>query len=76
MLRPFPQYSNVTSFNPKIADSTYHAVFVKAERRFANGFSFLGHYTFSKFLDDVASNDEYGDPEAIWTNTTGAWTKG
>jgi hypothetical protein len=62
LLRPFPQYSNVTSLNPNIGNSTYHAVFVKAERRFANGFSFLTHYTFSKFIDDVASNDEFGDP--------------
>ncbi len=62
LLRPFPQYSNVTSLNPNIGNSTYHAVFVKAERRFADGFSFLAHYTFSKFIDDVASNDEFGDP--------------
>jgi hypothetical protein len=45
-----------------VGNSTYHAVFWKSERRFANGFSFLAHYTFSKFLDDVASTDEFGDP--------------
>jgi hypothetical protein len=61
-LRPYPQFSNVTLLNPTVGNSTYHSVFVKTERRFANGFSFLGHYTFSKFIDDVASGDEFGDP--------------
>ena len=61
-LRPFPQFTNVTSVNPAIGNSTYHAVFVKTERRFTNGVAFLAHYTFSKFLDDVASGDEFGDP--------------
>ncbi|MEO5922747.1 MAG: carboxypeptidase regulatory-like domain-containing protein [Bryobacteraceae bacterium] len=60
--RPFPQYSNVTWINPTIGNSTYHAGFVRVERRFAKGFSILAHYTFSKFLDDVsaAEGDEYG----------------
>ena len=62
ILRPFPQFSNVSMLNPPVGNSTYHGVFVKSERRFANGFSFLVHYTFSKFLDDVASADEFGDP--------------
>ena len=62
LLRPFPQFSNVSILNPAIGNSSYHGVFVRTERRFANGFSFLAHYTFSKFLDDVASGDENGDP--------------
>ena len=61
-LRPFPQFSNVSMLNPAVGNSTYHGVFVKSERRFANGFSFLAHYTYSKFIDDVASGDEFGDP--------------
>ncbi|MCX6625867.1 MAG: carboxypeptidase regulatory-like domain-containing protein [Acidobacteria bacterium] len=60
--RPFPQYSNVNWINPTIGNSTYHGGFVKAERRFSRGASFLAHYTFSKFLDDVAAQEEYGDP--------------
>lgn len=62
LLRPFPQFSNVSMLNPAIGNSTYHAVFFKTERRFATGFLFLAHYTFSKFIDDVASGDEFGDP--------------
>jgi hypothetical protein len=60
--RPFPQYSNVNWINPAIGNSTYHGGFLRTERRFSRGLSFLAHYTFSKFLDDVASSDEYGDP--------------
>lgn len=59
--RPFPQYSNVNWINPTIGNSTYHAGFIRGERRYSR-FAFLAHYTFSKFLDDVASQDEYGDP--------------
>lgn len=58
--RPFPQFSNVTWINPSIGNSSYHAGFVRAEKRFGGGFSFLGHYTLSKFLDDVESANEYG----------------
>jgi hypothetical protein len=59
-LRPFPQFSNVTWINPSIGNSTYHAGFVRAEKRYSKGFSFLAHYTFSKFIDDVESSNEYG----------------
>jgi hypothetical protein len=56
--RPFPQFSNVSWINPSIGNSTYHGVFVRAERRFSGGFSFLAHYTFSKFIDDVEGANE------------------
>jgi hypothetical protein len=60
LVRPFPQFSNVTLINPSIGRSSYHAVFVRAEKRFADGFSLLAHYTWSRFYDDVTSTDEYG----------------
>lgn len=62
VLRPFPQFSNVSMLNPAVGNSTYYAGYFKAEKRFSKGFSFLTHYTFSKFIDDVASGDEFGDP--------------
>jgi len=58
--RPFPQFSNVTWINPSIGNSTYHGGFIRAEKRFGGSFSFLAHYTFSKFIDDVESANEYG----------------
>jgi len=60
--RPFAQFSNVYWINPSIGDSTYHSGYARIERRFSRGFSLLAHYTFSKFIDDVAGADEYGDP--------------
>jgi hypothetical protein len=60
LVRPFPQFSNVTWINPSIGNSTYHAVFVRAEKRMSHGISFLAHYTFSKFLDDVEAASEFG----------------
>ena len=60
VLRPFPQFSNVTWINPSIGNSTYHAGFIRAEKRMSNRFSFLAHYTFSKFLDDVEAANEFG----------------
>jgi hypothetical protein len=59
-LRPFPQFSNVTLINPSIGKSSYHGGFVRVEKRFADGFSLLAHYTKSRFMDDVESANEYG----------------
>jgi hypothetical protein len=62
LLRPFPQFSNVSIVNPSIGDSNYQSGFVKLERRFRHGLALLAHYTFSKFIDDAASANEFGDP--------------
>lgn len=62
LLRPFPQFSNVSIINPPVGNSNYQAGFVKLERRFSHGFAILAHYTFSKFLDDAAAANEFGDP--------------
>lgn len=59
--RPYPQFSGVSVINPPVGNSTYHAFTVKAERRYASGVTFLGHYTFAKFIDDVTSFSEYGN---------------
>ncbi len=59
--RPFPQFTNVSVLNPPLGNSSYHAGFVKFERRFSQGLALLGHYTFSKFIDDVESFSEFGD---------------
>src|SRR5947209_200073 len=60
LARPFPQFSNVSWINPSIGNSTYHAGFVRVEKRMGGGLSFLAHYTFSKFLDDVEAANEFG----------------
>ncbi len=58
--RPFPQFSNVIWINPSIGRSSYHAAFVRAQKRFSDSFSVLAHYTWSRFRDDVTAADEYG----------------
>jgi Carboxypeptidase regulatory-like domain/TonB-dependent Receptor Plug Domain/TonB dependent receptor len=60
LVRPFPQFSNVSWINPSIGNSTYHGGFVRAEKRMSGGLSFLAHYTFSKFIDDVEAANEFG----------------
>lgn len=47
----FPLFGNTIRATYPEANSTYHAGFLKAERRFAGGYSLLGSYTFSKSLD-------------------------
>ena len=50
----------MTWINPSIGNSTYHGGFIRTEKRFGK-LAFLAHYTFSKFLDDVESSNEYGN---------------
>ena len=54
-LRPYPQFQGLTSPVDTYGASTYHALYLKLERRFANGLSLTGSYTFSKIIDDVVA---------------------
>ncbi|MEO7650249.1 MAG: TonB-dependent receptor, partial [Bryobacteraceae bacterium] len=59
-LRPFPQYLNVVTGaqgGDKSGHSTYHAMVIKAERRYSAGLTFQWNYTFSKLLTDSDSYD-------------------
>lgn len=51
--RPFPQFSNVSIQFPTLGVTNYHAGFVKVERRFSEGFSFLTSYTWSKNIGNA-----------------------
>ncbi len=53
LLRPFPQYTAVNYSRPVVAmgDAAYHALQLSLQKRFAQGLSFLGNYTFSKAMD-------------------------
>ncbi len=44
--------------------SNYHALTLQAEHRFANGFSFMANYTFSKLLQDTGSVGN-GQPQGV-----------
>ncbi len=59
-LRPFPQYGTFNqednSFTPdRTGNSTYHAMQLQVDKRFAQGLSFLVSYTVSKNLTDADS---------------------
>ncbi|HXX15801.1 MAG TPA: carboxypeptidase regulatory-like domain-containing protein [Candidatus Eremiobacteraceae bacterium] len=53
-VNPTCTYSSVGEI-AGIADSSYNALQVSLKRRFAQGFSMLASYTYSKTLDDVSS---------------------
>lgn len=59
-LRPFPQYNSVIWRSANWGNSSYHALNLKAEKRFSAGLNLLATYTWSKFLDDVEANAEAG----------------
>jgi hypothetical protein len=61
LLKPHPLFASPTTanafggsllyFRPPVADSIYHAVTFRFDRRFAKGFSLTAHYTISKVLE-------------------------
>jgi len=58
LLRPFPQYGNITSncCLENLGQSTYNALQAVLERRFRNGLNLLASYTFSKTITDADSS--------------------
>ncbi len=55
---PFPLFGNTIRLTSNDANSTYHAGFIKLERRFASGYSFMGSYTHGKALDAASLIDD------------------
>lgn len=63
-LRAFPQYLNVTTLDSPTGNSTYHAMFLKAEKRLSHGFQCLVSYTVAKSISDISfRNTELGAPQ-------------
>jgi len=58
LLLPHPQYTNFQGDSPPTANSTYHALQLRAEKSFSNGLQFLATYTFAKAIDDASSTDD------------------
>ena len=57
LLRNMPQYDGVSGSDPNAADSFYHALQVKLEKRFSQGLALLAHYTWSKLIDTISVTD-------------------
>jgi hypothetical protein len=64
LLRPMPHFdgTSVGTAEPPRADSNYHALQVKWEKRFSKGLTMLAHYTFAKMIDDAS----YGSGNYGW----------
>ncbi len=58
LLLPFPQFTGVANDVQLIANSTYHALQLLAEKRYSNGLQFLVTYTWSKSIDDSSQADD------------------
>ena len=52
LLRPYPQFGNVRSFDDD-GTSRYHSAQVKIEKRFTRGYTVLAAYTWSRFTERV-----------------------
>jgi hypothetical protein len=67
--RPYPQFSNVSILFPTLGVSNYHALMLKAEKRFSSGWNFLSTYTWSKFLNNTGEGGaSLGDTSGIYSN--------
>lgn len=64
LLRPFPHYTGVGSYRKPRADSIYHGMTIRVDKRFSNGFSFLMAYTAGKLIDNASSAVSYLGPIA------------
>jgi len=53
LLRPHPQFTSVSLSNSDTNRARYHALYVKAQRRFAQGMTVLSTYTWSQNMDQA-----------------------
>jgi Carboxypeptidase regulatory-like domain/TonB dependent receptor-like, beta-barrel len=52
LLRPFPQFGNVRTFDDD-GSSQYNSAQMKLEKRFTRGYSVIGSYTYSRYTERV-----------------------
>jgi len=64
LLRPMPHFdgASVGTAEPPRADSNYHALQMKWEKRYSKGLTILAHYTWSKMID----NSSHGSGNYSW----------
>src|SRR5262249_42813617 len=74
LLNTFPQFSSADGMDVW-ASSIYHAMTVRAEKRFSRGLSVLASYTFSKIIDDNVGNGLRGQINNGGSNDVQNWSK-
>jgi hypothetical protein len=57
LLRPFPEFGNISLIGDSKARSRYDSLIVKTEKRFTGGLSVLATWTWSKALSDAWADD-------------------
>ena len=62
LLRPYPQYTGFNQVAPMNRNSLYHSMQLKMEKRFAQGASILGSYTFAKLISDTDTLTAWLEP--------------
>lgn len=62
--RPYPQFLNVAVLSPTIGSNNYHSGSIRVERRYSQGLSLLGGYTYSRAIGDANNtNGGLGDDQ-------------
>ena len=56
LLLPYPQFTSVQLINSSSANSVYHSLGMKFEKRSSKGVSFLASYTAAKLISDVRNS--------------------
>jgi Carboxypeptidase regulatory-like domain/TonB dependent receptor-like, beta-barrel len=56
LLRPYPQFGNVTINDFPGGSSSYNALVAKVNKRFSEGLSLIGTYQWSKAIDNASEN--------------------
>ena len=60
LLRPFPEFGNVTFNTREAGASTYHSLQLRLERRFAHGLTLLASYSNAKLISDTDTRKNFG----------------
>jgi hypothetical protein len=59
-LRPYPQFTGVSSRLATFGGSSYNAMYVTFQKRTSHGLTLSASYTWSKLFDDVQGSSNYG----------------
>ena len=56
LIKPFPYVANIPVRAPHQGSSMYNSLFLSAEKRFSNGYSFMASYTYANYKSDSILN--------------------
>ncbi len=74
LLRPYPQFTGLNVNMDPAGISSYNAMILRVERRFANGVALLFNYTWSKSMDNVGDYSSIDNAYCIYCDrSVSAW---